>query len=100
MQAGKVMEDKRVIACNYAVGISSCAKGARAYVIMIPGDGAHVEILARSRSGRWIQKWEHRKRLVHFRFVTLPPTHPRYHDSRIADYYDYLGDGVTALSLA
>ena len=91
--------DKRVIACNYAVATSACAKGARAYLGSLPGDGRSVHIIARSRSGRWIHKWERRKRLTNFRFVTLPPEHPRYHDWRIGAHYEYLGDDVSSLAI-
>lgn len=81
------MSDKRVIACNYLEAVSVASKGALCYVVGTAGDAENIELLIRSRSGRWIQKWERLKRIGNFRFKTLPPEHPRYKDERIATYF-------------
>jgi len=80
-------EDRRVIACNYIEGTNVAALGAKAYVIPQLGGNLpeRVRILARSRGGRWVEKWESVRRLSHFRIVTLPPEHPRYADARLWD---------------
>jgi hypothetical protein len=72
--------DLKAIACNYSEATATCSKGALCYVSRLwktPGR-ARVRILARSRSGRWIQKWEDIRRLENFRLKTLPTEHPRY----------------------
>jgi hypothetical protein len=81
-------EDRKVVQCNYAVPVSAAAAGARAYLMLPnPGSGAdRIEILLRSRGGRWVQKWEDIRRLEDFRVKTLPPEHPLYGDERIWDY--------------
>lgn len=89
MPMGEVKNDWRVIACNFIERTSECSKGALAYVIGVPGDPARIHLLARSRSGRWIDKWESLRRLDNFRFKTLPPEHPRYGDRRMFDYGGY-----------
>lgn len=70
--------DLRVIQCNYAVGTKICAEGARAYVMQTnPGGGAdRIHILARSRGGRFVDKWEDIRRLRDFRPKVIPPEHP------------------------
>jgi hypothetical protein len=78
--------DKKAIACNYVEGISECAQGALCYIRRPNGGnaGERIEILARSRSGRWIIKWESTHRLGNFRLKTIPAEHPRYNDERFA----------------
>lgn len=80
-------EDRRVVQCNYATGISAVTTGARAYLARTnPGGGNdRIVILARSRGGRWIEKWEDIRRLENFRPKTLPPGHPLSGDPRIWD---------------
>lgn len=75
-----VSEDRRAIACNYIEGTSPTPQGGLAYVLLPnPGSGAErVQLLARSRSGRWIEKWEDIRRLTNFRWKTIPPDHPLY----------------------
>lgn len=72
--------DLRVIACNYKESISAVRKGALCYMLNSnPGNGGErVNLLIRSRSGRWIEKWENVKRLGQFRMKTVPPEHPQY----------------------
>jgi hypothetical protein len=85
--------DRHVMACNFAEAISECRKGALCYVLYSnPGGGYdRVFVLARSRGGRWIEKWEPIYRLTNFRVKTLPPEHPRY--GRLRDYADW-GEGT------
>ena len=83
------MSDKLVIACNYTEAISECSAGSLAYVIGVPGDPSRIHLLTRSRSGRWIDKWESLKRLDNFRGKTIPPEHPLYKDGRLFDYGEY-----------
>lgn len=83
----QLTSDRRVVACNYAVGTPAMAEGARCYVNDVAYDRSvpsRVRILARSRSGRWINKWEDVRRLRDFRIVTIPPDHPRYGDLRLS----------------
>jgi hypothetical protein len=78
---------KRVLVCNYREGTSIAAPGARAYFSLgLPGLPDRAYLLVRSRSGRWVQKWENVKRLCNFRFTQMQPEHPMYADTRIADY--------------
>lgn len=82
------MDDRHVIACNLTEGISEASEGSKAYVILLnPGNGSdRIEILLRSRGGRWIRKWEAIWRLGNFRVKTIPPEHPLYDDDRLWDY--------------
>lgn len=74
--------------CNYVTSTGPVATGARAYLVQPnPGGGDdRIIVLARSRGGRWIEKWESIKRLGAFRVKTLPPEHPLYGDERLYDY--------------
>jgi hypothetical protein len=72
--------DKRVIACNLTERTREGAVGSLAYVLGVPGDPSRVRVLLRSRSGRWITKWESLSRLGNFRLKTLPPAHGRHAD--------------------
>lgn len=80
--------DRRVVQCNYAAPTSACTQGARAYLVRPnPGSGDdRIVILARSRGGRWVEKWESIGRLGNFRCKTLPAEHPLYFDERLWDY--------------
>lgn len=73
-------EDRRAIACNIRVPTATAVEGALAYVLWTnPGNGNdRLPLLIRSRSGRWIEKWEDMRRLDNFRLKTLPPEHPLY----------------------
>jgi hypothetical protein len=77
--------DRRAIVCNYLEATNVSAVGSRAYVSWSTGGALpeRVMVLARSRHGRWINKWENTRRLGNFRAVTLPPEHPRYDDERV-----------------
>lgn len=92
-----VAEDRRVVQCNYTEAVSEARAGARAYLVNPNlGNGAdRIEILVRSRGGRWIEKWEDIRRLGDFRVKTLPPEHPLYGDDRLypAEHADrFFGD--------
>lgn len=91
-------EDRRVVQCNYAEGTSIAASGARAYVALSnPGHGHdRIEILVRSRGGRWVKKWERRQRLTDFRVKTLPPEHPLH--SRMLLDGDHAADFVEEMN--
>lgn len=80
--------DRHVVQCNYATSASAVAAGARAYLVRPnPGGGDdRIVVLARSRGGRWIEKWEDIRHLADFRVKTLPPEHPLYGDERIWDH--------------
>ena len=80
--------DRRVVQCNYREATNIAAEGARCYLVRPnPGGGDdRIVILARSRSGRWIEKWEDIRRLRDFRVKTLPPEHPLHGDERLWDY--------------
>lgn len=73
------MADKRVVACN-STGTRIFSPGALAYVVRDnPGNGNdRIVVLGRSRSGRWVEKYEPRSRLCNFRFKTIPLAHPLY----------------------
>lgn len=79
-------EDRQVVQCNYAEATGIAANGARAYVAQLnPGNANdRIVVLVRSRSGRWVEKWENRARLTDFRVKTLPPEHPLY-TARLVD---------------
>lgn len=69
------------MACNVTEGTSAVAENAKAYVITTTGDGLErVEVLARSRGGRWIRWWTTTARLRDFRPVTIVPESPRFTD--------------------
>jgi hypothetical protein len=74
------MMDLHRIACNYRVGRNTASEGSLAYVILPNRGGGsdRIEILSRSRSGRWIRKYEAIWRLTNFRVKTIPPEHPLY----------------------
>jgi len=84
------MSDRRAIACNYRESTNVAAAGALAYISNTNFDNAaeRVELLVRSRSGHWIQKWQNTRRLTNFRVVTIPPEHPRHDDDRMRFYHD------------
>jgi len=76
--------DRLVIACNYLENTSICRRKALAYVsVATGGETERVCVLARSRSGRWVCRWESIHLLGNFRLKTLPPEHPRHADERV-----------------
>ena len=87
--------DRRVVQCNLAHPVNAAPAGARAYVSnRNPGwGGERIEVLMRSRSGRWVRKWQSIKALHNFRVKNMPPEHPLYGDTRVNDWGDG-SDGV------
>lgn len=85
--------DRRFIACNYSCATSIAAEGALAFVAPQVGGNLRrsngqprVRLTVRSRSGRWVQRWEPMRNLTNFRLKTIPPGHPRYDDDRFLGY--------------
>jgi hypothetical protein len=68
--------DAAVVQCNYKADTSVCAKGARAYLVSFDVVGKRVRVVARSRSGRWVDRWEHQRNLHNFRLKTLAADDP------------------------
>jgi len=85
--------DRRVIQCNLTRGQSTASAGARAYVVLTnPGGGSdRIVVLLRSRSGRWIEKWQDIRTLENFRVKTIPVEHQMYGNDRITGIYDPQG---------
>lgn len=77
--------DRRVVQCNTVRPTSASSAGARCYLICHAGNGDKVEVLVRTRSGRWADVWKHVRDLRDFRVKTLPPAHPLYRDPRLCD---------------
>src|SRR4051794_36377440 len=76
--------DRVVIACNYLEATSACRRGALAFVSQATGgDIGRVRVLARSRGGRWVCRWEPLRLLGNFRPKTLPAGHPLHGDPRV-----------------
>lgn len=85
-----MLPDKKYLACNYAESTKVAQEGALCYVTSTDnGSGMErVEVVARSKGGRWIKKWENTKRLKDFRLKTIPAEHARYNDERIYAFYE------------
>jgi hypothetical protein len=77
--------DRKAIACNFLEATKIATQGAKAYLVNPnPGWGnERVTVLARSRGGRWVQKWENTRRLGNFRVVTICPQDPLYRFEQI-----------------
>ena len=71
-------DDIRVMVCNRRTDGPSVSGGAKCYVFhgWWGGGLERLQILAKSRGGRWISKWEGLRNLENFRTATLPPEHP------------------------
>lgn len=91
---GEAAIERKVIACNYAVATGTACAGAKCYVLASHRGGGNdrLELLIRSRSGRWVRKWESIKRLGRFRLKTIPPAHPRYAVLQAALPEDWLAE--------
>lgn len=63
--------DRYIIVANYREGTKYASKGAKAYVLFIPGSGESVEIVVKSRCGRMIHKWTRTGHLCNFRIKTV-----------------------------
>jgi hypothetical protein len=77
--------DKQAIQCNYTETTSAVANGSRAYVTLLnPGSGnSRIMVIARSRGGRFVEKWENIRRLDNFRIRTVHHSDPLYHNHRL-----------------
>jgi hypothetical protein len=70
-------QDARVVQCNYKSDTSACRVGARAYLTYsIDVAGYRVQIVAKSRSGRWVVIWQDLRDLHNFRLKTLAAGDP------------------------
>lgn len=69
-------EYRNVPTCNVAVGTSAIPEGAKAYLIQNGWD--RMQVLVRSRSGRWIRKWVAAKHLTNWRYKTVVPESSEY----------------------
>lgn len=74
------MSDRKRVVCNTKEASAECAAGALCFVVNpnVGSGGDRMRLLCRSRSGRWIDKWERADRLTNFRWKTLAPGHPLY----------------------
>lgn len=81
------MEETRAVACNYRIPTKVCVRGAKAFVLGTnPGNGSdRIKVLARSRGGRWVEKYEDARYLHNFRTVTLMECHPAFERARSRD---------------
>lgn len=72
------MDGIRAVACNYRIPTKVCKRGAKAFVLSTnPGNGSdRISVMARSRGGRWVEKYEDSRYLHNFRVVTLMACHP------------------------
>jgi hypothetical protein len=73
--------DRYAVACNYREGTGVARQGAKAFLAdwhWTGGGWERVRVVARSRGGRHVTKWEPVKRLTNFRSTTVPPEHPMY----------------------
>ncbi len=62
----------QVVQCNYKSDTSACRAGSRAYLsYKIDVAGHRVQVVARSRSGRWVVRWESLMDLHCFRIRCL-----------------------------
>ena len=72
-------EDLYAVACNYQDATNVASEGAKAYLCFHYLGGnlpERIKVVARSRGGRWVEKWENTQRLGNYRIVTIPPEHP------------------------
>ena len=73
------MREVVAIACNYAAGTKIARDGARCYLLWrTGGDNRRCKVLAKSRGGRWITKWEPIVMLDRFRIVRVPEARPEF----------------------
>ena len=80
------------IACNYAVPTRVAGKGALCFVLNENfGNGnERIQLLVRSRGGRWVSKWERIDRLTNFRAKIVVGENPIY--NRLSDYFQPEGN--------
>lgn len=97
MTPNKAPSDFRVIACNVKEGSSWAAPGALAYLGQSAPMGfkLSIDVVVRSRGGRWIQITCRLSKLHNFRPKTIPPTHPMYRRCQQYAIYSF-GDEAPA----
>jgi hypothetical protein len=73
-----MVRETKQICCNYRDASLVARRGAQAWVLNPDYDRGsdRILILVRSRSGRWIEKWEFMKGLTNFRLKTVVPEDP------------------------
>lgn len=84
------MKEFRAIFCNYTKGTGIAAESAKCVLLSygnVVGRDNRVIVLARSRGGRWVKKWETLKRLGNFRVKTVVESDPLYKVSYDRLYY-------------
>ena len=79
------MNDRKAVQCNFSVATAEARVGSRAYVLDYKPTRKRVQLLLKSKGGRWVVKWENRKRLENFRAKTIPPQHPVY--EKLSEYW-------------
>ena len=80
MSGMSIGQDIQRIACNYTNDTSAVSKGSIAYVMGGNyGNGyERLDVLARSRGGRFIRRWEPITNLGNFRMKTIPASSSLY----------------------
>jgi hypothetical protein len=81
-----MVPDRYAVVCNYREGTGTSRMGGKAYLAdwhWTGGGYERVRVVARSRGGRWIVKWEPIKRLTNFRSTTVPAESPDYERAHI-----------------
>lgn len=93
-------QEIKVVACNFLEATSECREGALAYVHNENrGNGSErIEVIARSRSGRWVTKWEAIWRLGNFRLKTMLPDTQCYHHNPATWLDEEWVDALNAIS--
>ncbi len=86
---GATPVERKVIACNLLVDTKAASMGAAAYIVDAAYGNAcnSVLLVIRTRTGRWVEKWERTWRVGCFRLKTLAPEDPRFKDERIPDRF-------------
>ncbi len=75
----------KVVQCNYRLDTSVCRAGARAYLTYETDSASgRVRVVSRSRSGRWVDRWENLGFLCSFRLKTLVSADPVFVHNQIA----------------
>jgi len=94
------MDEIKAVACNYRYSTKVCPVGAKAYVLGTnPGNGNdHIRIVARSRGGRWVEKYEDSRYLENFRVVTLVEAKAPYHVVSDRGYVRDMADFCAAMN--
>ena len=74
-------DDRLAVVCNLIDGGSYCRDGSLCYVTQVNDD--RVQVVVRSRSGRWIQRWTSIKNIRNARTKTITPKNQFYCGYRI-----------------